>query len=154
MSRPPRWSTKRAWQVAAFGLVVLASGYLLLAPVYQPQTECSGGGSYSPSGELVSSWDTCDPPGAILTSGNLSLVAWVSAPVLLAALPLAAHGRAWTVLSTVSAVSLVVFVLFLGGFAIGPSFVPGTVCAVVGALLRQRRAGSPSAPTPTVVPHA
>jgi len=137
------WSAKRAWQVVAFGLVAVASGWLLLGPIYQPETECAGGATHSSTGELISSWDTCRPPRSMLvegvTTGEVPPIAWlVGAPILLAALPLLARGRAWTVLSAASAVCLVAFVV-LGGFALGPLFVPGTLCAVVGAMVRRRR---------------
>jgi len=137
------WSGMRAWQVAAFGLVVAASGWLLLDPVYQPETECSGGGSSSSTGELLSSWDTCGPPRSMLaeafTTGEVPTLAWyAAAPILLAALPLIARGRAWTNLSFASALCLVAVVL-LGGFGFGRLFVPGALCAVVAVMVGRRR---------------
>lgn len=137
MSQARWWGAKRAWQVVAFGLVAAASGYLLTAPIYQPETECSAGGSSGPAGEFVS-WSSCAPPTSLLAAGALAYIAWVVAAIPLAALPLAARGRTWTVLSTVSAVGLVLFVA-LGGFALGPLFVPGALCAVVGAVARRER---------------
>jgi hypothetical protein len=135
------WNAKRAWQVVALGLVVAASGWLLLAPIYQTETQCSGGGSSSSTGEVLSSWDTCDPPtsmlAAALATGDVPGLVWlVALPMLLAVPPVFARGRAWTMLSVASAVCLVTFVV-LGGFALGPLFVPGASCAVVGASVRQ-----------------
>jgi len=151
VSRTRWWSAKRAWQVVALGLVVAAAVYLLTAPIYQPQAECSGGGTYSSTGELVSEWDTCDPATSMLAAGAWSYVAGVVAPILLAALPLAARGRAWTVLSALSAVCLVVYAV-LGGFSVGLFFVPGTLCAVVGAVLRRPQAGATPSVTVSAVP--
>ncbi|MFE5310783.1 hypothetical protein [Isoptericola sp. NPDC056605] len=141
MSRTTWWSTKRVWQVVALGLVVAAAVFLLTAPIYQSESVCSGGATYSSTGELVSEWETCEPATSMLATGAWSYVTGVVAPVLLAALPLAARGRAWTVLSIVSAVCLVVYVL-LGGFSVGLFFVPGALCAVVGAVLRRPRPGT------------
>lgn len=138
MDRTRWWRSRRVWQVLALALTVAASAYLLTAPIYQPETECSGGGSYSPTGELLSSWDNCDPPTSLVAAGALSYIAWVVAAIPLAVLPLAARGRAGGVLSAVSAVGLVLFVI-LGGFAIGPLFVPGALCAVVGATVHGPR---------------
>lgn len=75
---------------------------------------------------------------SLLAAGAVPYIAWVLVPVLLAALPLAARGRALAPLSMVSAIGLVVFAL-LGGFAIGLLFLPGALCAVVGAIVRQPR---------------
>lgn len=149
------WSAKRAWQVVAFGLVAAATGWLLLGPIYQPETQCSGGASYSSTGELISSWDTCEPPRSMLvegfTTGDVPGLAWlVALPILLAAPPVIARGRAWTLLSVASAACLVTFVV-LGGFALGPLFVPGTLCALVGAMVRQSRRADA---TPSTVPSA
>ncbi|MEL7976469.1 hypothetical protein AAG589_11450 [Isoptericola sp. F-RaC21] len=143
MSRTGWWGTKRAWQVVALGLVVAAAGYLLTAPIYQPQSECSGGATYSSTGELVSEWDTCEPATSLLAAGDMPYIAGVVAPVLLAVLPLAARGRAWTVLSVLSATCLVVYVM-LGGLSVGLFFVPGALCAVVGAVLRRPQAAPPA----------
>lgn len=136
MSRIGWWSTKRAWQVVALGLVVAAAAYLLTAPIYQVESVCSGGGSVSPSGETVSEWETCEPATSLLAAEAWSYVAGIVPPVLLAALPVPVRGRAWTVLSILSATTLVVYVL-LGGFSVGLFFVPGALCAVVGAAVRR-----------------
>ncbi|MCZ2263318.1 hypothetical protein [Isoptericola sp. QY 916] len=141
MGRTGWWSAKRAWQVVAAGLVVAAACYLLTAPVYQAESVCSGGGAVSPSGETVSEWDTCEPATSLLAAEAWSYVAGIVPPVLLAALPLAARGRAWTVLSVISAVCLVAYVL-LGGFSVGLLFAPGALCAVVGATVRRPRPGT------------
>ena len=132
------WSTKRAWQVAALGLTVAASCWWLLAPVYQPQSTCSGGGSSSGA-----SWSTCDPPTTLLAAGAWGyVVSFAVVPVLLAALALVGRGRAWSTLSIVSAAGLGALVV-LGGLSFGLPFLPGAVCAVVGAALRPRpREGS------------
>ncbi|MFI2102903.1 hypothetical protein ACH436_06400 [Isoptericola sp. NPDC019693] len=142
MGRAGWWNTKRAWQVVALGLVVVGSTYLLTAPIYEAQSACSGGGSVSPSGEL-SEWSTCDPPTSLLAARAWSYVAWVAAPIPLAVLPMLVRGRAWTVLSVLSAVCLVVYVV-LGGFSIGLVFAPGALCAVVGAAMRRPRPGASS----------
>lgn len=129
------WSAKRAWQIVALGLVVAAAGYLLTAPIYQVESVCSEGGSVSPSGETVNEWATCEPATSMLAAEAWSYVAGIVPPVLLAALPLVARGRAWTVLSVLSAVCLVAYVV-LGGFSVGLFFAPGALCGVVGAVLR------------------
>lgn len=127
----PRWSTKRAWQVAAFGLVLAASCWWLLAPIYQPESTCSGGGSSSGG-----SWGTCAPPTSLLTAGAWGYVTYLAGvPVLLALLPLTVRGRPWTAASVVSATGLTLVAL-LGGLSLGLPVLPGAVCAVVGACVR------------------
>lgn len=129
------------WQVAAFGLTVVASCWWLLAPVYQPQSTCSGGGS-----STGASWDTCAPPTSMLAAGAWGYVAWfVVVPVVLASLPLVVRGRTWRVLSVVSAVGLLALVVS-GGISFGLPFVPGAACAVVGAVRRTARGGREVSP--------
>ncbi|ACZ29837.1 hypothetical protein Xcel_0799 [Xylanimonas cellulosilytica DSM 15894] len=120
--------------MAAFGLAVAASGWWLLAPIYQPETTCSGGGS-----STGASWETCEAPSSMAAAGAWGYIVWfVVIPVVLAGLPLVARGRAWSVLSAVSAAGLVIVVL-TGGISFGLPLVPGAACAVVGAVLRNRR---------------
>lgn len=115
---------KRRVQFVALVLVVAAGVILLVVPTYMTVTSSSDGPEVTSSQTMlavVGPW----------------LFVVLLAPVLFAALPLFARGRAWAVLSVVSAILLGGFVL-LSLLTIGIFFVPGAVLSVIAACLPAR----------------
>jgi len=112
---------KRSLQVGALVLVIAAAVIVLVAPSYSSVTSSSNGG------EVITTKTALEVNGPWLLL--LLLV-----PIAIAALPLFARGRAWVVLSIVSASLLWVFVI-LGSFTIGVLFAPAALLALVAACL-------------------
>jgi len=127
-------SSKRLVQLFAAGLAVAAAVAVIALPLYAQESSTSTGGVRSGSATVLS----VVGPQVLLT---------LLVPVLGAALPLAARGRAWQPLSVASAVVLAVFVA-LGSASIGWFFVPALVLAAI-ALFQPASEPAGSSPTPT-----
>ncbi len=110
-------SSKRLVQLFAAGLAVAAAVAVIALPLYAQESSTSSGDVQSGSATVLS------------VVGPQVLLALL-VPVLDAALPLAARGRAWQPLSVASVVVLAVFVV-LGSASIGWFFVPALVLAVI-----------------------
>ena len=115
---------KRWLQIGALVLVIVAAVIVLVAPSYSSVT------SSSDRGEIVSTKTALEVNGPWL-------LLLLLAPIAIAATPLFARGRAWVVLSIVSASLLWVFVI-LGSFTIGVLFAPAALLALVAACLPVR----------------
>jgi hypothetical protein len=115
---------KRWLQVGVLVLVIAAAVVVLVAPSYSSVTSSSSGG------EIVTTKTALEVNGPWL-------VLLLLVPIAIAALPLFARGRAWVVLSIVSASLLWVFVI-LGSFTIGVLFAPAALLALVAACLPVR----------------
>jgi hypothetical protein len=116
--------TKRWLQIGALVLVVAAAVIVLVAPSYSSVTSSSNGG------EVVTTQTALEVNGPWLLLPLMVVIA-------VAALPLFARGRAWVVLSIVSASLLWVFVI-LGMFTNGVLFAPAALLALIAACLPVR----------------
>lgn len=125
-------SPKRVVQIAALALALTAALMIAVLPMYTEMT-VSSDGTESTSRATV------------LEVNGLWVLVLIAVPVLLAALPLSARGRAWQPLSITSAALLSACVV-LGMVSIGLFFLPAAVVAIVGACL------SPRSTRPRVLP--
>ncbi len=123
-------TTKRVFQLIAFALVVVADAVLLLVPTYSSAASSSSGDS----SQATAATTSVETTQTMLQVVGPWLLVLLAVPLAAALLPLWARGRAWTVLSLVSASVLGVFVL-LGALTIGMFFVPALVTAIVAACL-------------------
>ncbi len=104
-------------QLVAAGLAVAAAVAVIAVPLYAQESSTSAGGMESGSATVLS----VVGPQVLLT---------LLIPVLGAASPLAARGRAWQPLSVASVMVVAIFVV-LGSASIGWFFVPALVLAVI-----------------------
>jgi protein-S-isoprenylcysteine O-methyltransferase Ste14 len=105
------------WQLVAAGLALVAAAVVITVPLYSQVSSTSAGDQQTRSSTALS----VVGPTILLT---------LLVPVLGAALPLAARGRAWQPLSVVSAAVLAVFVL-LGLLSVGWFFIPALIVSVI-----------------------
>ncbi len=117
-------SAKRAVQLVALVLAVAAASALAVLPTYIEMSVTSDGAQ--------------SVRGATLVEANGLWAAFLLAvPVVVAALPLLARGRAWQPLSIASVVLLFGCVI-VGFLSIGWYFLPAAIAAAVGAGLSPR----------------
>lgn len=117
MSTKPYLVPKRVLQFVAAGLAVAAAAAVIALPLYSRASSTSAGDQQVTSSTVLS----VVGPTVLLT---------VLVPVLGAALPLVARGRAWQSLSVVSATVLAVFVV-LGLLSVGWFFIPALIVSVI-----------------------
>lgn len=117
MSTQPYLVPKRVLQFVAAGLALVAAAVVITAPLYSQASSTSAGDQQTTSSTVLS----VVGPTVLLT---------LLVPVLGAALPLAARGRAWQPLSVVSAAVLAVFVV-LGLLSVGWFFIPALIVSVI-----------------------
>lgn len=127
-ARPRYLTTKRVLQLIAVVLVVVANVVLLLVPTYSSASATSSGDS----SQVTSTTAPVETMQTMLQVVGPRLLVVLAIPLAAALLPLWARGRAWIVLSIVSAALLWVFVL-LGALSVGLFFLPAALVAVVAA---------------------
>ncbi|MDM4764400.1 hypothetical protein QT381_15475 [Galbitalea sp. SE-J8] len=115
------FNAKRVTQYVAAALALAAALAIALLPSYIQVSTTSDGQ------ESITS-------GTVLEVVGIWFLLVLAIPLILAALPLSATGRAWQPLSIVSAVLLSIFAL-VGSLSIGWYFVPATIAAIVAVFL-------------------
>lgn len=121
--QPYGWGAKRTVQILALVLAVAGVLVAALVPSYSTVTEGSAGEHSVEEASLLS----------VMGPWYLAVLAL---PVLFAVAPLVSRNRGWQAVSIMSAVLLVLF-CGAGVLSIGYFFVPATIAAVVGAVLRR-----------------